>query len=306
MKIATMIHPRFKPFRDTDKMITWCQNLEVNYLTITPDEIPGYKEKGYFTLEDLNKYKKKFEDRGINIAVIGMGGAYPMGDTIRKGIDTPPKNLLRMIEASGESGIEMINMFSFSKLGKLMGKWPKDKKERAEQWILAVNYTKTLAEAAEKVHTKLAYHQGWVPDVFWNYKTQKTLLDDVGSHYVGINVCLGCSQLSNDDPTTTIRRLGEKVFHVHVRDIRKTSDQKDYMAKPYDKYETWEGEKYVGALQGKGECDMPRIMDALKDIGYNGILQIEHVPKVELEEYSEIGTAYVIGYLRGLLDNLYF
>lgn len=310
MKIAVNLLPEHAPFagpsRDIDKLAKYCQQLGVDQLASWPDGVPGYKEKGYFTLEDLNRYKKVFEDRGMNIVVMSILGEYGMGNMFKKGLTRPPEDLCQMIEATGEAGIEVINLFPFSRSGGLMGEWAKDEKKRVEEWKRIVGYQQELVEHAEKAHVKLAYHQSWMPDgYFWNYESQKAFLDAVPSKYVGVNFCVGSNQLSNDDPPMCIRRFGEKIFLVHARDVKKSS-WKGKVKATGEKWENWEKERYVSAMLGEGECDWPRVMDALKDIGYRGVILIEHIPRVVDEKNHEMGIAYAIGYLKGLLANLNF
>ena len=300
MKIVVNLQPSSVPFKETDKSITYLKQLGVDQLATWPDQVPGYKD-GLLNSKDLSSFKKGFEDHGMSIAFVGISGEYSMGSEFKRGLTMPSEKLRGMVEAVGEAGINLINLFSFSRAGGMMGKWAAGKSERAEEWERIVRYHQKLVEYAESVHVKLAIHQSWMPDgFFWNYESQKAFLDAMQSKYIGVNFCVGSSQLSNDDPPTCIRRLGEKILLVHARDVKKSQWKGELKATGND-FENWEGERYVSAIPGEGECDWPRVTDALKDIGYNGGILIENIPHVEGEQNNEIGTAYTIGFLKGLL-----
>jgi sugar phosphate isomerase/epimerase len=61
------------------------------------------------------------------------------------------------------------------------------------------------------------------------------------------------------DPAAAVRALGRHLFHVHLKDIRAAG-----------KHETCQ--------LGTGLLDVPAVLAALREVGYDGYLSIEHEP----------------------------
>src|SRR3712207_6009103 len=87
----------------------------------------------------------------------------------------------------------------------------------------------------------------------------------------------------------TIRRLGPWIRYVHFRDVRG--------AVPH----------FQESFHDNGKTDMFAAMQAYADIGYQGVMRPDHVPRMEGEEgdgsgYSMLGRLFAVGYMRGLMD----
>lgn len=80
-----------------------------------------------------------------------------------------------------------------------------------------------------------------------------------------------------------IPRLGEKAFCVRTRSTK-----------------VWLGETPFWFDSGGPE--FPRVFRALRDIGYQGDVRSEHMPKVTGENRTAIGTAWSIGYSKAVLQ----
>jgi mannonate dehydratase len=59
---------------------------------------------------------------------------------------------------------------------------------------------------------------------------------------------------------------------------------------------------FVETFLNNGYMDMRRVMQALQDVGYNGVLIPDHVPHIADDQ--RIGNAYTIGYMQALLAGL--
>lgn len=81
------------------------------------------------------------------------------------------------------------------------------------------------------------------------------LLDRVDCPGFGANLDLGHSHVLGEDAETVISALGERVFHVHLEDIR--------------------GRKHYHLIPGEGDLDFAAIFSALKKSGYGGCVTVE-------------------------------
>ena len=107
----------------------------------------------------------------------------------------------------------------------------------------------------------------------------------------GINFCMGTfSQLGGEE--TVLEMIHEfvpkgRIHMVHFRDVRGTV------------------EKFSECFVGEGRYDPAKVMRALKDCGYNGLMLDDHVPFITSDtRWGHTARAYTFGYLRGLLRML--
>ena len=135
---------------------------------------------------------------------------------------------------------------------------------------------------------KIAVHTVAVPErnMLWNYEAVERLMKDVPSPYNGVTFCVGNFWNSEGDEIyDVIRRLGEKVFYIHVRSTKQELGETPFW---FD----------------SGGPDYSQIIKALRDINYRGDLRSEHMPEVVGENRTDIGTAWAIGYMKALLQFL--
>ncbi len=110
-------------------------------------------------------------------------------------------------------------------------------------------------ELCQKYRISLAFenHPGMeVPE-----KIQR-MIDNKGDWF-GATVDTGWFATFGINPEEAIRKLGKNIFHVHLKDIK-------------------EAGKHESCTLGDGIVNIPGVLNALKDIKYNGYLSIEHEP----------------------------
>lgn len=103
----------------------------------------------------------------------------------------------------------------------------------------------------------------------------------------GINFCMGTfSQLGGEECVMEMIEKfvsRNKVHIVHFRDVQGTV------------------EKFSECFIGEGRYDPARVMKALADNGYNGLILDDHVPFITGDtRWGHTARAYTFGYLRGL------
>ena len=110
------------------------------------------------------------------------------------------------------------------------------------------------------------------------------------SEYNGVCLCTGnVWHGEGENMYEATRKLGDKIFFVHVRDVRTGLGEKEFWFH-------------------KGDVDIPRVIQVLKEIGYDGYIRSEHLPTDRYRDHvptlsgvSDVGTAWSTGYLRAIM-----
>jgi mannonate dehydratase len=114
----------------------------------------------------------------------------------------------------------------------------------------------------------------------------------VGIHespYHGLNFCQGTVSEMLEKPGEqifdVIRYFGarKKIFNVHFRNIR---------GRVLDFQETFIDD---------GDVDMLKAMRVYKDVGYDGMMMPDHVPKIDGDASQAQGFAFALGYIKALI-----
>jgi mannonate dehydratase len=121
----------------------------------------------------------------------------------------------------------------------------------------------------------------------------KRFVQVVDSPYLGLNFCQGtiCEGLENPNEQIhdIIRYFGQrrKIFNVHFRNIQ---------GKFLDFRETFPDD---------GDVDFLRAIRTYREVGYDGMLMPDHVPKIEGDAGGQQAFAYAFGYINALLQMVY-
>lgn len=91
------------------------------------------------------------------------------------------------------------------------------------------------------------------------------LLDRFSPDEIGINFDTGNAFLAGNDPVDYLRRVADRVVHVHIKDIPES--MLDLRGKVTG--------TRVGVAAGQGEIDLPGIVNALNEVNYTGALSVE-------------------------------
>jgi mannonate dehydratase len=115
------------------------------------------------------------------------------------------------------------------------------------------------------------------------------LLDEVPSAHNGLLYCIGTRYESGTHIFEEIRRFGRmgKIFHTHFRNVRGTLPSAG---------------GYEEVALDDGDMNMFKILSTLQEVGYDGGLQIDHLPDYANDDrHQKIGSAYAVGYVKALL-----
>ena len=168
-------------------------------------------------------------------------------------------------------------------------------------WDNLKYFLEKILPVAEDAKVKLALHpddppvspiQG-VSRIITSATALQKVLDLFPSDCNGITFCQGTLAAAGEDIPKTIREFGKqkKIFFVHFRDIRGTS------------------ENFIETFHDDGQTDMFEALAAYKDVGFDGPVRIDHVPSMAGENnqepgYGEVGRLFALGYLKGLLEGV--
>lgn len=167
-------------------------------------------------------------------------------------------------------------------------------------WSNLEYFLRKVLPVAEKWNVRIAMHPDDPPlspirgvsRIMSSVTNFDRLLEIVPSPMNGVTLCQGNFRLMTDDLPGTIRHFGEKIFFVHLRDVRGTVEKFQ---------ETWHDD---------GPTDLLECLRAYRDIGFDGVLRSDHVPTLEGDSnshpgYSTLGRLFAVGYIRGLHQAVY-
>jgi len=128
------------------------------------------------------------------------------------------------------------------------------------------------------------------PDIFEGIKRFGQLYDSP-SH--GFNFCIGSTAEGLKDPGNeifpVIKWMGERnqIFNVHFRNIKGGLNN------------------FQEVYPDNGDMNFVKVLQALKDAGYAGMVMPDHIPAHDDPASRDQGFAYVYGYTKALLQSLY-
>ena len=248
-----------EPERDTAGVAAFCQALRVDRLDLHGRSVPGRLEPDTFKRID-----DAFRAKGIRITQT-PAGFYGMDVRDRASCRAALDRATRRLECIAASRIHLANVF------------PVVKPDDDAGWRLYMELYGELLGIAHGLGLRLAFHHR-------SHDEALRLLDAHPHPANGVLLCLAFFREHGSPPLPDcIRRLGDRILHVHVRDpIPGKGDQ----------------------LLGQGEMDLAACLAALDEIHYEGTVTHEHTTHVIGQMDSEISTAWGVAYLRGLMTRL--
>ncbi|MEO5822713.1 MAG: mannonate dehydratase [Vicinamibacteraceae bacterium] len=165
-----------------------------------------------------------------------------------------------------------------------------------EIWENYTYFIKQVVPVAEETGVRIGIHPDDPPVpvlagvprcIFSNFKGYQRALTIANSPNVGICLCCGTwleggKQLTGKDPAEMIRHFGaKKIWKIHFRNVSATLPH------------------FVETFMDNGYYDMWKIMKALRDVEYDGIVILDHSPAMVGGNYTQ--TAYGFAYMKALL-----
>lgn len=139
-----------------------------------------------------------------------------------------------------------------------------------------------LVEKYVKEHDiKLAIHNHGPGDEV--YPTPATVYDKIVNLDKRIGLCIDIGHVVRlgMNPIEAIKKYGHRMYDMHLKDV-------DGIVAKSESIQI-----------GRGVIEIPKLMKALKDVNYQGVMSIEYEKDAE---NAEGGLAESVGYVRGVLD----
>lgn len=164
-----------------------------------------------------------------------------------------------------------------------------------EIWANYEYFIKKAAPVAEEAGVNIGIHPDDPPleeiagvprCIFSSFDGYKRAMEIADSPNVGICLCVGCwlegGTLMGKDILETIEYFGKrnKIFKVHFRNV--------YTPLPH----------FTEAFLDDGYADMYKIMKALKNVNFKGVIIADHIPKMA----KNAGSPFTLGYMKGILE----
>jgi len=168
-------------------------------------------------------------------------------------------------------------------------------------WERITYFLKRVVPVAEEYKVRMACHphdpgmprgEGFrgVERVLGSVAGLKRFIETVPSPYHGLNFCQGTVSEMLQDPAReifdVIRYFGtrKKIFNVHFRNI------------------TGRFLNFQETFPDEGDIDFIRAIRVYKEVGYDGMLMPDHVPRIEGDEGGRQAFAFCFGYIRALIQ----
>ncbi len=167
-----------------------------------------------------------------------------------------------------------------------------------EVWSNLEWFLKAIVPVAESAGVRVAAHPDDAPVVEYlgvariliDVDSLQRVIDTVPSPYNGIGFCMGTiGTMAGVDVVDAIRRIGGqgKVFFAHFRNPR------------------GQVPSFEEVFPDEGDIDMVDAVSAWNDVGFDGVIRIDHCPGVVGDNArADRSFAFQVGYLRGLVQSL--
>jgi len=249
---------------DPAARIGYCRVTGIEAVQESPSSVPGFAETRQLDPAALRAYVRQFSDAGVEVVAMGLGQITPEVVLGKPEGQVDFERACRDLEALAEVGVRTITTVAS------VDNQPTDR-ENAEQLKRVADYYNRLCAVAEQVGSRIATHSPWPPNRrgwLWGAERFAELFAAAPSPANGYLYDNAIHHMIGDDPAEAVRRFADRIFFVHIRDVRKSAG------------EGAAGTGYDEVFPGTGELNFHRVLGALRDVGYDGVLCPEHFPPI--------------------------
>ena len=298
-----------------------CDGIDIH----NAESVPGLAEQGYPHLEEFRILKRRVNDAGLEIYRVapaepqqflrGEPGGEEQLDQLVKTIeilgqlDIPFMSVpVHMAQTPGNRHFNPGFRGGYQKVfrgGYTMGGFNRERMEKsiAEQplepfsvedhWNRSVQMYERLVPVAENHNVKLIIHPSDPPidDAEFSPRRWFDILEAVPSDHSGLLYCIGTRvEAVGDGILDDIREWGRKgkIFHTHFRNVQGSVPAGDYAECALD----------------DGDINMFTVLQTLQEVGFDGGLQMDHVPHYTDDQEMRASIAYAVAYTKGMLKAL--
>jgi mannonate dehydratase len=309
--------------KPTDDQLLFLKQIGAEYVSVgsTPD---------LRTAEGFLQIKKRYAEAGITVWNIGNASVHNMPEVTLNlpGRDRKVEEYKQYLRNLGKAGISYttyahmgngiwssgratirgasareFDLASPNKRGTWDGQTWREPLSHGRQFTkeeIWDNYTyfiKQVAPVAEEAGVCIGIHPDDPPVpvlagvprcIFSNFEGYRRALEIANSPNIGICLCCGTwleggKLLTGKDPAEMIRFFGaKKIWKVHFRNVSAPLPH------------------FVETFLDNGYYDMYKVMKALHDVNFDGIIILDHSPRMAGGPNAE--TAYSFAYMRALLN----
>ncbi|MGI5916648.1 MAG: sugar phosphate isomerase/epimerase family protein [Anaerolineae bacterium] len=260
--------------------INYCKDLEVEGVVLTAAAVPGYQETRMLDATALKDQVVAVQDAGLSTGTMQYWPPYPIADEAQA--EAALSTLTRNMDAAAEAGIHVLAMFT--SLNK-----PVDPADEGAEWDKLIRFYTKLTSEAEQRNLKIAAHFSGHRgrSLLAGSEAYRRLFEAVPSPSNGLTFCVGNAWVSDGERTYNVmREFADRIFFYHMRSTKISWGESPYW---------WD------IPDGP---DIPQVFRVLKEIGYEGFVASEHMPDIRGENRHDISTAWGIGYMKAILQQM--
>jgi mannonate dehydratase len=278
-----------------------------------------HENKGYWTVQDIRHAQEKCRKHNMELASIMIPIQWYRKNCAGKpGRDEEIEKIIKSIKSAGSVGISMLEWrptwldfywdervgykfipgrggsqyksFDYDRVKNLPDFDEFEPVTTEEMWKRFLYLGKPIVEAAEDAGTVLSCHPNdppipimrGMPRVLVSMEAVDRLLKEIPSPANGITFCQGTFAEMGVNVIKTIRKLGSRIHHIHLRGVRGVVP------------------KYVETFIDEGDVDMFQAMKTYREIGYTRTIVSDHTPRVE--GGNLVGRSFSHGYIRAMVQ----
>lgn len=326
-----------------DEEMKFVKQIGVNYVDVYPYVLPGRRpgvlhgfQTGLIDLKNILKVIKKIRAAGLKIT--GFCDFPPIREALmgRPEGEKQLEVLCDLIKLLGQESIPLqqvcletvrhgpggvpgrytrkhrggyqMDAFSLKLMRKELARrdvntpWAHHFKDRItpkEYFSNCVKILKRIIPVAEDSEVKLMIHfddppvsdfEGLLPGITKPSLINR-LFEAAQSKNVGLLFCCGTRYESGVDVYDQIRLFGGKgkIFHVHFRNVRGTIPSAG---------------GYEEVALDDGDMDMFKVIQTLKEVGYDGAINPDHTPTLIGDTEGRASLTFAVGYIKALISGL--
>lgn len=260
---------------DIEGTVRLCRDADVWDLVCDAKQITGSDAYEPLAKPALDAFKAPFEAEGIHLSAVTVGWLSRDAEGRPEGSEVD--RLCGDIGVLGEGGVPIAQVFDMCRVP--------EGADRARYVAGLHESYRPIVKACAEAGVKLAIHASWLPEyALWNTETLMALFRAVPDPHNGVCFCVGSYWQSGDDVVESVRRFGDRIHYVHLRDAETV------------------GANCPELLLGKGKVPFAAVTRALREIGYDGPVHCEHFGSFAGERGGEMSAAFAVGFMRGLFQ----
>jgi sugar phosphate isomerase/epimerase len=245
-----------------------------------------------FTTSDADEIRALFEERGLTLSSIAFydNNLHPDASE-RKAVN---EHVLACIDAAALVGCPTVGTF----VGRDPSRTVKENLKDAEEVFKPL--VERAGEKGVKIIIENCVMEGWHPDGYpgnlayspelWEWMFSIGLyLNYDPSHLVWMGI----------DPVEAVRPYIDRIPHAQAKDIQLFPDRRNrygWPGKAVSREDPWDVGWWRYRVPGLGEVDWVRLIDAMYEGGFDGVLSVEHEDPVWGGSEDKVKTGLEIAY----------